>query len=121
MDAYGRGDYQKFYEYNTRIAAYMPEQFGYACMDNSNVEYIVNDFLGVLDDFKNDYGNGYYVWNAQSKQNYEDNKWIVDGWGSLMDPAWDHGLYFQAGQFYGLMAEIVLDFDKDSHPLPITE
>ena len=43
------------------------------------------------------------------QQNIEDNMALIEAWGSQMDPAWDHGLYFNAGQFYGLMAELVFD------------
>ena len=47
------------------------------------------------------------------EQNIQDNLALIQAWGSQMDPAWDHGLYFNAGQFYGLMTELVFDMPED--------
>ena len=66
-----------------------------------------------IEQYQEDFGYEFYLWNDQSKKNYAEHQHIVDGWGSLMNPAWDHGLYFQAGQFYGLIAQIVIAYDDE--------
>ena len=85
----------------------MPEQFG-PCMEDEDVAATINEFLEYKSTFESLDGA-----EDVARQNYADNKDLVDAWGSQMNPSWDHGLYFQAGQFYGLMTELVFDMPED--------
>ena len=46
-------------------------------------------------------------WNQIMEDNYEANQATVDGFAKQMVDAWNHGLYFGAGQLMGLDAGIL--------------
>ena len=89
----------------------MQEQFA-PCMNSYGPKTTVTELLAYLDDFK-----ALDNYEDVAKQNYIKYQNDIMAWGSLMNPSWDHGLYFQSGQFYGLMTKLVLDNPNDMEAL----
>ena len=102
--AYAEGDHELFFQMHSQIAQYMPDQFG-PCMDNPEVEDLINQFLGLLDTFIS-----LQSYLEVAYQNYLDRQWDVDQWGAQMIPAWATDVHnWEAGQLYGLMTQVVFE------------
>ena len=111
ISAFDTGDKLAF-AYVTQLA--VPEVISSLtpCSVNSDVKATLDSFAADWAKFTKLPG-----WEQRMYKNWFDNKDTFHAWGSLMKPAWDGDLDFQAGQFYGVLAAISMNMDKVPHTM----